>query len=128
MIAITGAAVLLTGLRAMPPVESWRAGYLLWRGMRQHRSEVTVTRARSGTDSAAYQRAILNRQMAEMQFAMFVREAFPDPIGSVCVGAVCLSAVGGALALPAWCVRVIRRGLHSDSQTRPRSRDSCHDQ
>jgi hypothetical protein len=128
MIAIAGTAVLLTGLRAMPPVESWRDGYLLWCGMRQHRSEVEIARERWGPDSAVYQRAILGGQMSEMQFAMFLREAFPDPIGSACVGAVCLSAAGAALALPAWCVMVIRRRMVFDAGIRSCCGNSCHDQ
>ena len=118
MIAIAIAAVLLTGVRAMPPLQSWTEGYQLWRGQRQHRTDVEMARARWGKDSSSYRRALINVQVSEMQFASFVSETFPDPIGSACFAAVCLSAVAVALALPAWCVGVIRHRMLCDSRTR----------
>jgi hypothetical protein len=118
MIATAVVAVLLTGVRAMPPLQSWGEGYLLWQGRRQHHTDVEVARASWGTESAPYRRALINRQVSEMQFASFISEAFPDPISSACFGALCLSAVAVAFAFPAWCLRVIRRRIVCDSATR----------
>jgi hypothetical protein len=128
MIAIAIAAVFLTGARAMPPWQTWREGYVLWQGLRQARTDVEIAKTGSGTGSAVYQRAILNRRVSELQFSLILREAFPDPIGSACVGAVCLSAAGAALALPAWCVMVIRRRMVFDAGIRSCCGNSCHDQ
>lgn len=125
IIAIATAAVLLNGLRAMPPAEYLSDCYQLWLGVQQARRNLALAEAEYRRDSgsrAPCVRAEINLTQSKLQLRLCFSHLTTDPVGLICAGALLLSGLAAAVAIPIIGTLVIRRRWARPSRaSRPRA-------